>query len=288
VGFQLSGSLAHYEAAIYEGHQGIKLFPLHGLETEQIKLPMELSGPTSDPDGSAIYSTSPAQFGNHSARNILSKITLYPPRSVAVADLSAFLFIDALSVSSSRGKVAVAGSYSSEAGMLCGIFVLELRTQHVTQALDSKDCDEGEINNTVWSDISFSPDTLHVVAVHRRELEVIDLVKHTHTRIGAGFFRAGWSPDGKWIAASAFSIGNVATTIFDAAALSKAKIMYSAGVLRISWSPDSRYLLTRTLEEGCGPDEYSYAAFDMRSGTQHTIESSRCKVHGNDLGWIAR
>src|SRR5262249_45751382 len=129
-------------------------------------------------------------------------------------------------------------------------------------------------------------DLKYAIAIHKRLLEIIDIAHGTYRTIGDGFMKAAWAPNGKWIAAARYSSLEARTVLFDPGTLTARKTLATSTVFRISWSPNSRLLLARSLEVGCGPDAYTYQIFDVETGKASVVESSRCKVMGNDIGWI--
>ena len=126
------------------------------------------------------------------------------------------------------------------------------------------------------------------MAIHGHSLELIDMANGRSKVIGTEFWKVAWSPDGKWIAAARFSNVEARIVLFEAGTFTARKTLASSTVLKISWSPDSRFLLTRTLEVGCGPDEYTYEIFDAVTLKASIVESSGCKILGNDddVGWV--
>lgn len=193
-----------------------------------------------------------------------------------------FRFFSSTAVSLRQDGAVVAGKYWNGGTVVCGVFSLDLLGGKVRQILDTDDCEEA----LTRTDISVSPDSKYAVAIHRRSLEVIDLANGAVRKLGDGFMKAGWSPDGKWIAAAKDSLLHANMVLFDAKTLNARKTLASSTVFRVSWSPDSRFLLARRLGPDCGPDEYTYEAFEVETGRGSLIQGSRCKVVWNDLGWV--
>jgi hypothetical protein len=74
--------------------------------------------------------------------------------------------------------------------------------------------------------------------------------------------------------------------LFGTANFTVDRTVASSTVLKVSWSPDSRFLLGRVLDNSCGPDEYTYQVFEARTARAWIVDSSKCKVMGNDVGWV--
>jgi hypothetical protein len=272
-----------YSAGMYAGGLSIVLFPLAESEARELTLPVPLGGYTISPDGVSLYTT-PAggDMNSRPQPNTVFRISFHPIGVTSLANVSRFRFISSMAISIRGDQAVIAGRYWTGTSLVCGVFILDFGAQGVRPVLTSDDCEDA-ITRT---DISLSPDSQHAVAIHARVLESIDITTGTVRKIGDGFLKAAWAPNGTWVAAAAYSAVHAQTTIFDATTFATIKVVPSSTVLRVSWSPDSRYLLSRTLEPGCGPDEYSYAAYDLRTGRFRVIDSSRCRVLGNDIGWI--
>jgi WD40 repeat protein len=187
-----------------------------------------------------------------------------------------------MAVSVRQEDAVVAGKYRKDDNFVCGIFDLKLSDGSVRPVQVTEACDD----SVTPTDISLSPDSKRAVAIHKRALEIIDMGNGRSRNIGDGFQAAAWSPDGRWIAAALYSSLDARMTLFDANTLAAQRTLVSSTVFRISWSPDSRFLLAWKLLAGCGPDEYSYEIFDTETGKSSIIESSMCKVRGNDVGWV--
>ena len=195
-----------------------------------------------------------------------------------------FRFFSSAAVSFRQDEAVVAGKYWNGGTVICGVFSLRLLDGKVRQILDTDDCEDA-VKRT---DISVSPDSKFAVAIHGRSLELIDLGKGKIRKLGDDFMKVAWSPDGKWIAAAKYSVLHASMVLFDSRTFAARKTLASSTVLKVSWSPDSRFLLARSLEPGCGRDEYTYEGFDVETGRGSLIESSKCKVgwNDNDVGWV--
>jgi len=280
---QGTGDRHAYFAAAYTGERNLVLFPLDGPKIETLLLPVPLGGHANSSDAVAIFATAAVDIHEKLHRNSLFRIDVPSMKLFSIADLSRFRLIRGIAISPQNNRAAILGKYWGGTAVVCGIFSLDLSNGNVNHLLDSNDCDD----SAGWSDMSLAPDGSHIVAVHRRSLEIIDLSSGAVKQIGQGFFKTAWSPDGKWIAASSYSLGNAETTLFDTASLMRVRTFGTPVVLRVFWSPDSRLLLFRSLEAGCGPDEFTFRAVDIRNGQSRMLESSQCRVTGDDLGWIA-
>jgi WD40 repeat protein len=184
-------------------------------------------------------------------------------------------------VSSRQDEAVIAGKYWDGSSLVCGVFDLSLMNGNIRRILED-DCSDA-ITRT---DISLSPDSRYAIAIHKRSLELIDIASGRSRILGEGFLKAAWPPDGKWIAASRYSSLQARMILFEPRTFTARKTLQSSTVLKVSWSPDSHFLLGRTLEIGCGPDEYTYETFEIETARASVIESSRCKVFGNDVGWV--
>lgn len=287
-----------YVPAAYEVmDQRLVVFPLAGSQEKKVSLPVSLGGYVLSPDGKSIYSTAGGSVGAagiHDLAGLTTELTKMKPglfrielSSMRVSDVPGsgdFRFFSSTAVSLRQDGAVVAGKYWNGGTVVCGVFSLNLLDGKVREVLVTEDCEDA----LTRTDISVSPDSKYAVAIHRRSLEVIDLANGAVRKLGDGFMKAGWSPDGKWIAAAKDSLLHANMVLFDAKTLNERKTLASSTVFRVSWSPDSRFLLARRLGPDCGPDEYTYEAFEVETGRGSLIQSSRCKVvwNDNDLGWV--
>lgn len=110
---------------------------------------------------------------------------------------------------------------------------------------------------------------------------VIELNSGEARTLGAGYSDAGWSPDGRRIAAVENSGRH--TRLFDAATLRQAKTLPGSGA---KWSPDSRYLLrvTPCRDEA---EDGTIEALDVETGRSVPIPSSHCMVYNVSTGWVS-
>jgi len=277
--------------------QRLVVFPLAGSQEKRISLPVGLGGYVLSPDGKSIYSTAGGTVGAagiHDLAGLTTELTKMKPglfriqlSSMHVSDVPGsddFRFFSSMAVSLRQDGAVVAGKYWNGGTVVCGVFSLSLLDGKVREVLVTEDCEDA----LTRTDISVSPDSKYAVAIHRRALEVIDLASGGVKKLGDGFIKAGWSPDGKWIAAAKYSLLQANMVLFDGKTLNERKTLASSTVFRVSWSPDSRFLLALRLGPDCGPDEYTYEAFEVATGRGSLIESSKCKVgwNDNDVGWV--
>jgi len=261
------------------------LFPLTGKQEVEVSLPVRSRFYRVSPDGNSLYTT--PEVGSVFQRLPekpppldFFKIQFHPLRFNPVPGSGSFAAFSSMAIS--EQDAVVVGKQRKGNSFVCGIFELKLSDGGVRPVLETKDCDDA----LTRTDISLSPDVKHAVAIHKRSLEIIDMANGTSRKIADGFQAAAWSPDGRWIAAALYSSLDARTTLFDAKTLAEKSMLATSTVFRVSWSPDSRFLLGWELLSGCGPDRYSYEVFDVETGRSFTIESSRCKVYGNDVGWV--
>jgi len=273
-----------YVPAMYRIDGHFLLFPLTGKGETEVSLPIRTGLYHVSPDGKALYTAAEAKPVLRRHMPGLFKIEFHPTRVSSVPGSGDFRAFASIAISLRQEDAVVAGKYWNGTKVVCGVFDLNLLDGSVRQVLDTQDCDDA-LSRT---DISLSPDSKHAVAIHKRSVEIIDMATGKFRNIGDGFQAAAWSPDGRWIAAARYSSLQARMVLFDPAAFTPRKTLASSTVFRVSWSPDSRFLLAWKLLAGCGPDEYSYEMFDVETGKSSTIESSRCKIWGNDVGWVDR
>ena len=277
-----------YVPAAYSIDGQLVLFPVTGRKEAEVSLPVHSGGYHISPDGKTLYTTSganPIQL-LESRMHGLFKIRFHPTDMAAVPGSNSFRAFASVAISQRQDRAVVAGQHQDGGKVVCGVFDLSLSNGDVSEILQTQDCNDAMTR----TDISLSPDSRYAVAIHKRSLELIDMANGKSRDLGDGFFKAAWAPDGRWIAAVRFPGMEAKMVLFDARTLTEKKMFANSTVLKVSWSPDSHFLLARTLEVGCDPDEYTYEAFDVETGKASIIESSRCKVHGSydDLGWVDR
>jgi hypothetical protein len=277
-----------YVPAAYDVVNGkLILFPLDGRSETKISLPQVLGGYTLSPDGRVIYTTA---GGIHDLTGLnvspgLFRIELRSMHANFVPGSADFRFLSSMAISPGQEEAVIAGKHWDHAKVACGVFSLSLLDGEVRQILNADDCDDA----LMWTDISVSPELKYAVAIHGHSLELIDMTNGGLRKLGDGFMKAAWSPDGKWIAAAKYSLLQANIVLFDGSTFAARRTLASSIVLRVLWSPDSRYLLARRSVAGCGPDAFTYEAFEAETGNGSLIQSSKCKVwNANDVGWVYR
>jgi len=276
--------------------QRLVVFPLAGSQERKVSLPVALGGYELSPDGKSIYSTAGGYLGAtgiHDLKELttelkkmkqgLFRIDLSSMHVIDVPGSGDFRFFSSTAISRRQDEAVVAGKYWNGGTVVCGVFALDLPGGKVRQILDTDDCEDA----LTRTDISVSPDSKYAVAIHRRSLELIDLANGGVRKLGDDFMKAAWSPDGKWIAAAKYSLLHANMVLFDGKTFGARKTLASSMVLRVLWSPDSRFLLARRSVGGCGPDAFTYEAFEVETGKGSLVQSSQCKVwNANDVGWV--
>jgi len=277
-----------YVPAAYDVmNRNLILFPLGGRSETKALLPQVLGGYALSPDGRAIYSTA---GGIHDLTGLnvtpgLFRIELSSMHVSYVPGSGDFRFLSSMAISPRQEEAVIAGKYWNRGKVVCGVFSLDLLDRKVRQILDTDDCDDA----LAWTDISVSPDLKYAVAIHGHSLELIDLTNGGLRKLGDGFMKAAWSPDGKSIAAAKYSLLQANIVLFDGKTFAARRTLASSMVLRVLWSPDSRFLLARRSVAGCGPDAFTYEAFEAETGKGSLVQSSKCKVwNTNDVGWVDR
>jgi len=274
-----------YDAAVYSAgpafasQQRLILFPLSSAKARSIPLPFPLGIFAIGSDGKAIY----AERGLEGPGTIpgagIFKIEFDATRVGLVPGSTGFRSIYGFAVSSKQDKILVSGTYWDGARLSCGVFQLRVADGSVNQVLIAPGCDRGNARTY----LSFSSDGTLAAAIYRRSLELIDLARNTTTSVGNGFYKADWSPNGKWIAALEHS-KRQRTVLFDATTLKEGRILETSD---LHWSPDSRYLLAWKWQATCGPEIYSLETIDVQTGKTSLVESSECKLVGGGTGWVS-
>ncbi|HTS46967.1 MAG TPA: hypothetical protein VMH05_03430 [Bryobacteraceae bacterium] len=266
--------------------RNLVLFPLGPGSEKRVLLPRALGVYQLSPNGKTLYSTA----GEIHDLTELTKVTpgffrieLGSKRISDVSGSGDFTFLSSIAISPRQVDAVIAGKYWNNGRVVCGVFSLNLLDGKARQILDGEGCDDA----LTRTDISLSPDSKYAVAIHRRSLELIDIASGGVQKLGDGFMKVAWSPDGKWIAAAKYSVLQANIVLFDGKTFAARKTLASSIVLRVLWSPDSRFLLARRSVAGCGPDAFTYETFEVQSGKGSLVQSSRCKVwNANDVGWV--
>jgi hypothetical protein len=277
-----------YVPAAYDvTDRNLIVFPLDGRRETKVLLPRALGGYALSPDGRAIYGTA-GGIHDLTGLNVAPGIFRIELTSMRVSDVPAsgdFRFLSSLAISSRQEEAVIAGKYWNGGRVVCGVFTLDLLERKVRQIIDNGDCDDA----LAWTDISVSPDLQYAVAIRDHSLELIDLTNGGLRKLGDGFMKAAWSPDGKSIAAAKYSLLQANIVLFDGKTFAARRTLASSMVLTVLWSPDSRFLLARRSVAGCGPDAFTYEVFEAETGKVSLVQSSKCKVwNNNDVGWLDR
>ncbi len=282
-------SLANYPylPAMYDvTDRNLVLFPLGPGSEKRVLLPRALGVYQLSPDGKTLYSTAGEIHDLTELTKVtpgLFRIELGSKRVSDVSGSGDFTFLSNIAISARQEDAVIAGKHWNDGRAVCGVFSLNLLDGRARQILDGEDCDDA----LTRTDISLSPDSKYAVAIHRRSLELIDIASGVVQKLGDGFMKVAWSPDGKWIAAAKYSVLQANIVLFDGKTFTARKTLASSIVLRVLWSPDSRFLLARRSVAGCGPDAFTYETFEVQSGKGSLVQSSRCKVwNANDVGWV--
>lgn len=243
-----------------------------------IEIPYRLGVFTYAASGRALYTVSAT-----TGRNCINRIDLSPVRVAAAAcplDLDGAFDI---AVSAKEDKAFVSGRVQDRPRLQCGIFEVRLPEGAMRPVIVLPSCGSNEDFAHSWTSLSLSPTGDHLVAIRNDVLELLDTENGTSQRIGEGFVRASWSPDGRLIAALTRRNG---TTIFDASSWKQRKGLPESTV---QWSPDSRSLLRikwcrfPIAVNGVGTIEI----LDVNSGKTVAVESSKCSVDSGALGWVS-
>jgi hypothetical protein len=262
----------------FQGMQRLIVFPLTGKAETSVPLPSPLGTVIFGPSGRTLYASAGLQSPGERPSSALLKIQFNPIRVNTIPLSENFRFRSAEAVSKREDKMVVAGQYWDGAQLVCGVFLLEFDTANVHQALATKDCDDAKSR----TGITLSPDGTKAIAIYRHSLELIELTKSTSKIVAKGFWKAAWSPDGKWLTA-ADDHAPEKTFVLDAGTFERIRTVDGPPPV---WSPDSRYLLTSGWQFPCGPYGYTFELTDIETGKRSTVESSKCKVVGNQIGWV--
>jgi hypothetical protein len=203
-----------------------------------------------------------------------------------VADLVGLDDVLGLVVTPRQDKILLIGAgWKGKIG--CDLFEIDLSGENMKMLLPDFGCRVGGV----------SPDGGKMAVPRGVGLDVVDLTTGTSVPLGSGFWKGGWSPDGKWIAALRIDPGREQprprpsrTVRIDANDLSRRRIMGGEADTEISWSPDSRYLLYSEVMPPCPNkgDDPSLLTMDIETGKREIVRESRCKVNGyRYVGWIS-
>jgi hypothetical protein len=256
----------------------LTVFPLQG-KVASIRLPIRLWGFTYSVDGKALYGI--GGIGQTSKKTHLYRVDLKPVQDVQLAGSEDLRYAGGLAISPKADQLLISEIRPVGDHNECSLFRLRIPEGTVEKILDGPpSCN----NRSLWNNISFSPDGLRAVAVRDHSLELIDLLTYTTKSIGQGFMTAGWSPNGKWIAA-AESTGKRRTVLFETVHFTRQRTLTTSWS---KWSPDSQYLITNSEHPGCDADHGTYELLDIRTGARIPVPSSKCQVHqAGSSGWIS-
>jgi len=276
-------SISSYAPAFYDtggafrNEQKLVLLPA-GVKPVTVSLPFGLTYITLSPDGKALYSQ---RFFDPTGPNSgLYKIEFGPTRASRVAGSEGLA--SAYGIGASQSKIVVSAGHLNSAGLLdeksCGLFELTLASGKVRKVLSNSDCKY----KSSWRSISLSPDGEQLVAVRERSLILVNLGTGDVRSLGVGFYRAAWSPDGRWIAALEYN-NRYRTILMNASNFSKRRELPSSEVV---WSPDSQHLVAVGQQFLCGGYSGTLELIDVKSGHRSTVPGSTCKVTRSIIGWV--
>jgi hypothetical protein len=286
-----SGSACPFNAAFYSVGPGhgksptLWVFPCVG-KAVSVPLPFALGAIAYSPDGRAVYATAYDLLGP--ARPGVFRIEISPVRVTEVPGSSSFhLGVKGLAVSKDLHSILVTGRRLS-GNPRDGIFELGGATgePRVVVAGDFGEFPDWE---SVWTNLSLSPDGSHSLASRDHRLELIELRQGTTASLGHGFVRGYWSPDGEWVAAVRANGGaRERIALLGARTLTVRRDLGSTDGAPLVWSPDSRFLLVWKRER-CGVFSGSYGALekiDVADGKRSKIAGSGCAVNQFSYGWV--
>jgi WD40 repeat protein len=268
---------------------GMTVFPFDG-SAFTIPLPFVPRVAAFSPRGNALYAIKPRGADRQPGSTIV-KIEFHPIRVNPITE-SLDLEISSLAVSAREDKLVIAGRSRDQ--KTCGVYEISLPSGKMRRILESSDC----VHGGPWEKISLSSDGGRAVANVGRDLVLIDLASATVKSLGSEFSKgelssgAAWSPDGKRIAVME-SGGRGRVHLLDPSNLSKQRTLHT-GYHRMTpvWSPDSRYLVRGRLQLRCGiyfdvDPPFTLEIDDSETGKRTLIRSSRCKMEGEDVGWLS-
>jgi len=258
-----------YGAAFVDYRQQLQVFPFMG---KGFAVPLGISVLTYAPDGKSLYGHSRDRFGKG-----LLKVT-FNPVAVTPIPYTDALRVGGIGVAQGEEKIVISGSYPGGGSSACGLFELDLRSGKVKEIAQNSTCEY----SSSWVRLSLSPSGNRLVAYRKPRLELIDLVSGAIQPLTGDYIAGAWSPDGKWLAVLEGG-GQHHTILLDSMNLKEKR---SLGETNIEWSPDSRFLLGAR-SGSCSPYWSSLVAVDVQSGKETMIDSSRCRVNFNTIGWVS-
>jgi hypothetical protein len=248
----------------------LTLFPMSG-SAIKLSLPFALGYVAFSPDGKSLYAATGLGRG-------LWKIKFNPTHATSVPGSLEFGILS-MAVSAHEDRIVISGFRRHNDRTDFGIFELTLPDGNARQVLRSPDLKPG----SAWADLSISPNGERAVAIHKHQLELIDIIKGATQPIGSDFWAGAWAPNGRWIAVLAGKKSQL--FLIDPANLSHRLSLgrVDGGVL---WSPDSRYLLLTREQLFCGFYLYSLETLEIATGKRSLVRSSRCNIEGGAIGWV--
>lgn len=187
-----------------------------------------------------------------------------------------------LTVSDREDFLLVSGIMQEGGLRRCGVFEFRLPGLETRQVLDAGTCESPRFESA-WTSLSVSPDGSQAVAVRHNRLELVDVTRQSARPVAEGIAKAGWSPDGDWIAALDL---RGRTELLDTRDFKVRRTMAGS---EVQWSPDSRYLLRvrpcffPIASNGVGTIE----ALEVATGKSVQIQSSKCAVDNHSTGWVS-
>ncbi len=252
------------------GQARLVIFPTQGKAVELV-LPNGLVGFDYGSVGDSIYAFQNSR--DHSHKPGLYRIRLSP---IQIEFVPGSLGLGGdVTVSESNDRAIVSGGYAATQD--CGLFALRISEGKVRKILASSSCEY----LALWSKPSISIDTKRLVAFRKPRLELIDVVQGTIKSLGADYFTASWSPDGKWLAAVEVG-GKRRTVLMDSTTLAPMRFLETTTG---QWSPDSRFLLALD-STSCSAYFSTMRMVDISSGKSTDVDSSKCKVNLMTTGWV--
>jgi hypothetical protein len=288
-----------YAPAYYTGVYGeprssqIMVFPPTAKEFS-ISLPYLLRALTFAPDAEALYAVVQSATTPTGPRGLpmlepprLIKVEFSPLKISTLPSVSGVDTIFGLAVAQKQDKVLFPAAYPGR-GASCDLLELSLPDGNLAPVVRNSGC---------ALDLSFSPGGDKAIVPHRGGgTEAINLASGSVTPLAGGFWKAAFSPDGRWIAA--LWLGQPSgrhhtrlseTMLIDVKDLTRQRNMGGKSDVEVIWSPDSRYLLYSESQRGC-PEDGGVTLFkmDIETGKRSVVQGSECKVTGNrKIGWVS-
>jgi Tol biopolymer transport system component len=244
----------------------------------KLSLPLALGYVAFSADGKSLYATAGFHRGNLDASRGLMKIEFNPTRVTNVPGSLEFGILS-MAVSAHEDRIVISGLRRHNDRTDFGIFELTLPDGNSWQVLQSPNLEPG----SAWADLSISPNGERAVAIHKGQLQLIDVVNGVTQPIGSDFWAGAWAPNGRWIAVLAGKRSQL--FLIDPADLSH-RLSLGRVDGEVTWSPDSRYLLWPRERLFCGFYQYSLETLEIATGKRSSVRSSRCNIEGGAIGWV--